>query len=86
PEAPKGATIIDHGVIGQFGLYVMLQQTMGQDLAGMAAATWEGDTYVAWKDGDKTCVRARFLTESAPTAFPLAVLLKVWVEKQGGGT
>jgi hypothetical protein len=84
PDADK--PVIDHGVIGQFGLFVMLRQTMGDDLAGLAAATWEGDSYVAWKDGDKTCVRARFLTESAPTAVPLALLLKVWVERQGGGT
>jgi hypothetical protein len=59
---------------------------MGDDLALLAASTWEGDTYVAWRDGDKTCVRARFLTESEPSAFPLAVLLKTWVDNQGGGT
>jgi hypothetical protein len=41
---------------------------------------------VAWKDGDKTCVRARFLTESAPTAYPLSLVLKAWVDEQGGGT
>jgi hypothetical protein len=85
PQADK-TPIIDRGVIGQFGLYVMLRQTMGDDLALLAASTWEGDTYVAWRDGDKTCVRARFLTESEPSAFPLAVLLKTWVDNQGGGT
>ena len=85
PVADK-QPVIDRGVIGQFGLYVMLRETLGDDLALLAAATWEGDTYVAWNDGAKTCVRARFLTESAPTAYPLAVLLKTWVEKQGGGT
>jgi hypothetical protein len=86
PAAPDKKPIIDRGVIGQFGLFVMLRQTMGEELAGFAAATWEGDTYVVWKDGDKTCVRARFLTESAPTAYPLALVLKVWVEQEGGGT
>ena len=86
PDVPKGQTVIDHGVIGQFGLFVMLRQTMGDDLAGLAATTWEGDTYVAWRDGAKTCVKARFLSESAPTAFPLALLLDTWVQQQGGGT
>ena len=86
PAAPNGQTVIDHGTIGQFGLWVMLRQTMGDDLASLAASTWEGDTYVAWHDGAKTCVKARFLTESEPTAFPLAVLLKTWVDQQGGGT
>jgi hypothetical protein len=83
---PADGTVIDKGVIGQFGLFVMLRQTMGDDIAGLAASTWEGDTYVAWRDGAKTCVRARFLTDSAPSAFPLAVMLKMWVDKQGGGT
>ncbi len=86
PQPPQGKQIIDHGVIGQFGLFVMLRQTMGDTMAGFAAATWEGDSYIAWRDGAKTCVEARFLSESAPTAYPLAVLLKMWVDKQGGGT
>jgi len=85
--APKAdGVIIDHGVIGQFGLFVMLQRTMGVRLAGLAASTWEGDQYVAWRDGAKTCVRARFLTDSAPDAFPLALVLDAWVQDQGGGT
>jgi hypothetical protein len=86
PQPPDGKQVIDHGVIGQFGLFVMLRQTMGNDLALLAAATWEGDNYIAWRDGAKTCVKARFLSESASTAFPLAALLKMWVDKQGGGT
>jgi hypothetical protein len=86
PEVDGKKPIIDRGTIGQFGLFVMLRQTMGDELAGLAADTWEGDTYVAWKDGDKTCVRVRFLTESAPSAYPLALVLKAWVDEQGGGT
>ena len=86
PDAPDKKPVIDQGVIGQFGLFVMLRQTMGNDLAGLAASTWEGDSYVAWRDGDSTCVRARFLTESAPTAYPLSLVLKAWADQQGGGT
>lgn len=46
---------IDEGVLGELGLLLVLA---GGGASGQAAARgWGGDRYVAWRDGDDTCVR-----------------------------
>jgi hypothetical protein len=56
PAAPKAdGEELDAGVLGELGLLLVLQAS-GQD-GRRAAAGWGGDRYVAWKDGDDTCVR-----------------------------
>ena len=46
---------IDAGVIGELVLLLILNES---GVSGeQAAAGWAGDRYVAWRDGDETCVR-----------------------------
>jgi len=46
---------IDAGVIGELVLLLILNES---GVSGeQAAAGWGGDRYVAWRDGDETCVR-----------------------------
>jgi hypothetical protein len=58
--------VIDRGVLGLLGLIELAGQT---PLLGTAALTeavlgWGGDRYVAWTDGDRTCVRLALLGET----------------------
>ncbi|HUP85714.1 MAG TPA: hypothetical protein VM143_08610 [Acidimicrobiales bacterium] len=62
-ETPKAdGRQIDEGVLGELGLLLVLNASgvSGQTAAG----GWGGDRYVAWKDGDGTCVRATIVMDT----------------------
>lgn len=66
---PAGGTLIDHGVVGEMGLLLILealQKSGSLSSAETRAATagWGGDQYVAWDEGSQTCVRTRFVMDS----------------------
>jgi hypothetical protein len=62
-ETPKAdGKEIDQGVLGELGLLLVLN---GSGTSGQkAAAGWGGDRYIAWEDGDDTCVRVTIATDS----------------------
>jgi hypothetical protein len=56
PPTPKAdGEEVDQGVLGELGLLLVLNLS-GSD-GRRAAAGWGGDRYIAWADGDRTCVR-----------------------------
>ena len=62
-ETPKAdGKEIDQGVLGELGLLLVLNAsgTSGQK----AAEGWGGDRYIAWEDGDETCIRVTVATDS----------------------
>lgn len=62
-ETPKAdGKEIDQGVMGELVLLLVLNAsgTSGQ----RAAEGWGGDRYIAWEDGDDTCVRVTIATDS----------------------
>jgi hypothetical protein len=78
PEA--GGAVIDKGVIGEFGLDLLLERMVGHGEVTRAdaqtiATGWNGDRYVAWEHGAQTCVRTRLQTTGpAVTRILLAAL------------
>jgi hypothetical protein len=77
-----GAPAFDSGVVGALGLFLMLQSAVPIEDAARAAASWEGDLYVAWHDGSKTCVKARFLLDTPWDAAFTARVLDIWSRRQ----
>src|SRR5207302_2724729 len=62
PDA--GGTVIDKGVIGEFGLDLLFARMIARGEVSRADAQavstgWDGDHYVAWEQGAQTCVRTR---------------------------
>ena len=77
--------IIDHGVVGEFGLLLMFLDTkrpLSQAVADRAAEGWGGDRYVAWDSGDKTCLRANFVMDTPTDTDQLASALKDWATRE----
>jgi hypothetical protein len=70
--------VIDEGVLGQLGLLLMLQDAVPAAEVFRAADGWGGDWYVAWDDGDVTCVRAEIAMDSPDDARELRVALDAW--------
>lgn len=52
---PADGEKVDEGVLGELGLILVLNEAGSSGVE--AAAGWGVDRYIAWKDGDKTCVR-----------------------------
>lgn len=77
-DPPADGPVIDKGTLGQLGLLLLLSGNLTDGTLAPAAAGWEGDRYVAWKDGARTCVRARFHMGSPWEAELLALALEVW--------
>ena len=78
PDA--GGAVIDKGVIGEFGLDLLLERMGGRGEVNRAdaqtiATSWAGDRYVAWEQGSQTCVRTRLqLSGTAATRVLLNAL------------
>ena len=80
-EPPADGPVIDKGTLGQYGLLLLLSGNLTDPQLAPAAGGWEGDRYVAWKDGERTCVRARFHMGSPWEAELLAVALAMWADQ-----
>lgn len=76
PEAP--AEVFDQGVFGLWGIVLLLEAELGQQDAFQAAKGWGGDWYVAWRDGQQTCVRITFVMDTADDLRQLGSGLEDW--------
>ena len=83
PPPPAEGEVFDEGVLGQYGLYVILSDQLLPRVAARAAQGWGGDWYVAWRDGDETCVRATILMDSQNDRAELRTALNRWAEDHG---
>ena len=74
----------DDGEIGQLFLVLMLRSELGLDAAVRAAKGWGGDRYVAWRDGDRSCVRMDFVMDSPKETDELVKSLREWAAARKG--
>ncbi|MGI9604437.1 MAG: hypothetical protein ACR2QE_21330 [Acidimicrobiales bacterium] len=78
---PAEGEVIEQGVFGQLLIQVLLSTAVGDD-AGEAAAGWSGDWFVAWLDGDDTCVRVDVAMDNSDERDELAEQVDEWVDDQ----
>lgn len=81
--SPDGA-LESQGVLGHVGLLTMLSEAMDEDTAARAAGGWGGDRYVSWRDGNRTCVRAVIVMDTAQDTTELADALQRWAAARPG--
>lgn len=84
PTPAADGTAFDDGEIGQLFLALMLRSEIGDDDALDAADGWGGDHYVAWKDGDRTCVRMDFVMDTPGDTQELTTALAAWAAERDG--
>ena len=80
--AAVDGTSFDNGVVGALGLFLMLQSAVSPEEAALATVAWEGDSYLAWHDGDRTCVMARFVLATPWDTDFTARLFERWAAQQ----
>lgn len=81
--APDGPAF-DEEVVGELSLLLLLREDLDPATAAAAAQGWGGDRYVAWRDGERTCVRAAFVTDGPSDAEELAAALRAWAAARPG--
>ena len=85
--APKAdGKVIDEEYVGELFLYLTLREGLDDGVARRAAQGWGGDRYVAWRDGDKTCVRETFVMDTPADQAELVDAFRQWVDVHEGAT
>lgn len=82
PRADGAA--FDDGEIGQLFLFLMLESELSANAARDAAEGWGGDRYVAWRDGERTCVRMDFVMDTPSEDDELVRALRDWAGRRRG--
>lgn len=78
-EPPADGTSFDQGTFGEYLLLLLLTDGgVDQQRAARAAVGWGGDQYVAWRDGDETCLRVSFEGDTATDTAEIADALDEW--------
>lgn len=78
--------VFDEGVLGELGLLLMLAEELDGTTAARASAGWGGDWYVAWRQGDQSCVRTEIVMDSASQSSELSQALAQWASRRQGAT
>lgn len=77
PPVADGA-VFEEGLFGQIAWTAVLLDAVDPVTATEAAAGWGGDWFVAWRDGDRACVRAHVAADTADDLDELASALERW--------
>lgn len=84
PVPKADGPAFDDGEIGQLFLVLMLRAELPDDVARDASEGWGGDRYVAWRDGERTCVRMDFVMDDRAETDELVDALRYWAGKRRG--
>ena len=81
-----GGPVINEGTYGQWALILTLQELLDSPTAQAAADGWGGDSYVAWDEGDRTCVRMAYAMDTPSDLAELDGAWRQWAEVHGDAT
>ncbi|MDQ6649573.1 MAG: hypothetical protein M3Z02_05585 [Actinomycetota bacterium] len=83
---PAGGTVVDRGVLGEEGLFLLLASELGKQAAEQDSRGWGGDRYVSWHDGVRDCSRiALYMDDARATSSALAGL-REWARAKPAAT
>lgn len=85
-EPVADGEVFDRGVIGEFGLVLIMEDDIGKRDLLRAAAGWGGDRYVAWEKDGRVCLRASIVMDTAKDAGELRQALGKWASEHDGVT
>ena len=86
PAPPAEGEVLDQGTYGQLTLGVTLGDVVDRETARQAADGWGGDAYVAWADGERTCVRTTFVMDTPQDLAELVEAWQAWAVERPGTT
>jgi hypothetical protein len=84
PTPKAGGRVVDSGVLGEVGLIVTLARGDLDRSDVEAAAGWDGDAYVTWRNGSRTCTTVRVVMDTATQRDRLLAALRAQPLGPGG--
>jgi len=85
--APRAdGDVVDEGSFGELGLFLIADASVSHQAAGRASAGWGGDAYRAWRDGNRTCIRANIQMDTPADTAQLIETLQAWAAQHPGAT
>lgn len=87
PHPQADGELIDEGVFGELMTAYTLEDEIDPTAAGAAAQGWDGDWFVAWKDGDGgSCIRINYRMESPTDLTELQDAYEEWAKAKPKAT
>ncbi len=81
-----GGPVVDEGTYGEWALSLTLAELIGSQAGTRAADGWGGDSYVAWDEAGRTCVRMAYAMDSPGDLVELERAWRQWAEVHGDAT
>jgi hypothetical protein len=86
-EPAAEGRVVDHGVLGELGLLLVLDTAIDHPSALRAAAGWGGDRYVTWAGPrGATCVRWDIVMDTARDTAEILAGLRAWAGTRPSAT
>ncbi|HWH36111.1 MAG TPA: hypothetical protein VNT56_12435 [Acidimicrobiales bacterium] len=86
PPPPAGGAVINEGSFGEWAVDLTLRRHLDSITAGTASDGWGGDSYVAWDEGERTCVRLAFAMDTPADLGQLDGAWRQWARAHGDAT
>lgn len=84
PDPVAGGRVLDRGTLGEAGLIVTVGRgDVGKDAVG-AAEGWDGDEYVTWESGGRTCTTVSIVMDTERQRDALVAALRKRPLGRGG--
>lgn len=84
PGRPAGTRVADTGVLGAYGLAVVLSSRVDGATRTRAALGWGGDRFVTWTTARGSCTRLRVVLDSGRDRAELLAALQTWARGYPG--
>ena len=76
--------VVDRGQLGELGFRLLLQEGLDRGAAARAADGWGADRFVAWTQGEQTCVRGHVVMDTPGDRDELVEGLRAWAARNPG--
>ncbi len=86
PLPAADGRVVDQGSLGELGLLLVTGTTSSRSDSLQASQGWAGDSYRAWRQDNRTCIRWNIEMDSDTDTGELVTALQAWAAGQPGAT
>ncbi|MBA3266682.1 MAG: hypothetical protein H0T70_00275 [Acidimicrobiia bacterium] len=81
---PANGKVVDEGSLGELGIYLVTGTAVGEGRSVDASEGWGGDSFKAWSEDDRICIRWDLRMDTPDDTTELVDVLEVWAADHPG--